>query len=161
MINKVILMGRLTRDPEIRHTGTGRAVCNFTIAVDNGYSQNRQTDFINCVAWNNQADFMEKYFTKGMMIIAYGRISTRTWEGQDGKKNYVTEVVVSEVSFGETKRARNENSGFDGGYSAPQQSQQASSYSAPVQDTAPQTMPLGVEGEEFSSLAEIDDDLPF
>lgn len=161
MINKVILMGRLTRDPEIRHTGTGRAVCNFTIAVDNGYGQNRQTDFINCVAWNNQADFMEKYFTKGMMIIASGRISTRTWEGQDGKKNYVTEVIVNEVNFGETKRARNENAGFDGGYNAPQQSGQAPSYSAPVQDAAPQAMPFGVEGEEFSSLAEIDDDLPF
>lgn len=161
MINKVILMGRITRDPEIRHTGTGRAVCNFTVAIDNGYGQNRQTDFINCVAWNTQAEFMEKYFTKGMMIIVAGRISTRSWEGQDGKRNYATEVIANEISFGETKRARNENSGYEGGYNAPQQNSYASSYSAPAENTAPQTMPGGIEDDEFTPLSEIDDDLPF
>lgn len=163
MINKVILMGRLTRDPEIRHTGTGRAVCSFTVAIDNGYGENRQTDFINCVAWNNQAEFLGKYFTKGMMVIVAGRISTRTWEGQDGRKNYTTEVIASEVNFGETKKSRNENASYGGGYSAPQQNAYSSSYSAPsaMNDSAPQSMPGGMDNDEFTPLSEIDDDLPF
>ena len=103
MINKAILMGRLTRDPELRHTGSGTPVCSFSIAIDNGYGDNRSTDFINCVAWNKTAEFVEKYFTKGKMIIVIGRIRTRTWEGNDGRKNYVTEVAAGEVSFGESK----------------------------------------------------------
>lgn len=108
MINKAILMGRLTRAPELRHTGTGTAVCSFSIAIDNGYGENRQTDFINCVAWNKTAEFVDKYFSKGKLIAVVGRISTRTWEGQDGKKNYATEIVVSEVSFcGDTKKEEN------------------------------------------------------
>ena len=104
MINKAILMGRLTRDPELRHTDSGKPVCNFTVAIDNGYGDNKSTDFINCVAWNKTAEFVEKYFTKGRMIIVVGRIQTRSWEGQNGKKNYATEVVASEVAFGESKK---------------------------------------------------------
>lgn len=103
MINKVILMGRLTKDPELRRTGNQTPVCTFSIAVDNGYGENKQTDFINCVAWNKTAEFVSKYFTKGKMIIVIGRISTRSWETQDGKRNYATEVIASEVSFGESK----------------------------------------------------------
>jgi single-strand DNA-binding protein len=99
MINKAILMGRLTRDPELRHTGSGTPVCSFSIAIDNGFGDNRTTDFINCVAWNKTAEFVEKYFTKGRMIIVVGRISTRTWEGQDGKKNYATEVVANDMKL--------------------------------------------------------------
>ena len=103
MINKVILMGRLTKDPELRRTGNQTPVCTFSIAVDNGYGENKHMDFINCVAWRKTAEFVSNYFTKGKMIIVIGRISTRSWEGQDGKRNYATEVVVSEVSFGESK----------------------------------------------------------
>ena len=106
MINKVILMGRLTKDPELRRTGNQTPVCTFSIAVDNGYGENKQTDFINCVAWNKTAEFVSKYFTKGKMIIVIGRISTRSWETQDGKRNYATEVIASEVSFGESKAAQ-------------------------------------------------------
>lgn len=145
MINKAILMGRLTRDPELRHTGSGTPVCSFSIAIDNGYGENRQTDFINCVAWNKTAEFVEKYFTKGRMIIVVGRISTRTWEGQDGKKNYVTEVVANEVSFGESKKNAEE-----GGYTAPLRSA--------VVDSAP-SMPE--EEEEAFVPLETNDDLPF
>lgn len=133
MINKVILMGRLTRDPEIRTTNSGKSVAQFTAAVENGYGDKKQTDFINCVAWNNQAEFLSKYFTKGMMIIVSGRISTRTWEGQDGRKNYVTEVVASEINFGETKKQQG-------------QSRQIEQVQA---------------DEEFTPLSEADDDLPF
>ena len=158
-------MGRLTRDPEVRHTSTGKAVCSFSIAIDNGYGENRQTDFINCVAWQNQAEFLGRYFTKGMMVIVAGRISTRTWEGQDGKKNYVTEVIANEVNFGESKKSREENNGYSGGYNNAPQQQAYSSYGAEQQSnnyTAPaQQMPGGLEEDEFTPLSEIDDDLPF
>ena len=132
MINKAILMGRLTRDPELRHTGTGTPVCSFSIAIDNGYGENRQTDFINCVAWNKTAEFVSNYFSKGKMIIVIGRISTRSWEGQDGKRNYTTEVVASEVSFGESKRSQEGGSDYTGGQNA---------YSAPIQPQAAPQMP--------------------
>ena len=104
MLNKVILMGRLTKDVELRHTNSGKAVASFTVATDNGYGDDKKTDFINCVAWEGTAVFIEKYFTKGQLIIIDGRISTRTWEGQDGKKNYVTEVLAKEVYFGGSKK---------------------------------------------------------
>lgn len=148
MINKAILMGRLTRDPELRHTGTGTPVCSFSIAIDNGYGENRQTDFINCVAWNKTAEFVSNYFTKGRMIIVIGRISTRSWEGQDGKRNYTTEVVASEVSFGESKRTQD----GEGSY----QPSAAPSAPAPAMQ-----MPQDLSADDFSPLLDTDDDLPF
>lgn len=151
MINKAILMGRLTRDPELRHTNSGTPVCSFSIAIDNGYGENRQTDFINCVAWNKTAEFVSNYFSKGKMIIVIGRISTRTWEGQDGKKNYSTEVVASEVSFGESKRSQEGG----GNYSAPAQS--APRAAAPA---AP-SFPDNASDDAFTPLLDTDDDLPF
>lgn len=104
MINKAILMGRLTRDPELRYTSSQKPVCSFTVAVDNGYGEDKKTDFIDCVAWNKTAEFVSKYFAKGRMIVLIGRIATRSWDGSDGKKRYATEVVVSEVSFGDSKK---------------------------------------------------------
>lgn len=109
MINKAILMGRLTHDPELRHTDSGKAVCSFSIAVNNGYGENRRTDFINCVAWNKTAEFVSRYFTKGKMIIVIGHITTRAWEDKDGKKCYATDVVADEVSFGESKGTASES----------------------------------------------------
>ena len=116
MINKAILMGRLTKDPELRHTGTGTPVCSFSIAINNGSGENQTTDFVPCIAWGKTAEFVDKYFAKGRMIIVVGRISTRSWVGQDGKKNYATEVVVNEVAFGESKRMSDNHSGdeFEG-----------------------------------------------
>ena len=146
MINKAILMGRLTRDPELRHTNSGTAVCSFSIAINNGFGENAQTDFINCVAWNKTAEFVSKYFSKGKMIIVIGRISTRSWDGPDGKKNYATEVVANEVAFGESKR--------DGGDMGSVPSFGASSASAGVPE-----MPAMNDGG-FSPL-DTDDDLPF
>lgn len=105
MINQVILMGRLTRDPELRSTASGASVCNFTVAIDDGYGDNRSTSFINCVAWNKTAEFVSNYFSKGKMIIVCGKIQTRTWDGQDGSKRYKTEVFAQEVGFGESKRS--------------------------------------------------------
>lgn len=115
MLNKVILMGRLTKDPELRHTDNGKAVATFTIAVDKGHGENKKTDFINCVAWEKTAEFINNWFGKGRLIALVGRISTRDYEGQDGRKNYVTEVVVSEVSFADNKKDETtpkENEGF-------------------------------------------------
>lgn len=155
MINKAILMGRLTRDPELRHTGTGTPVCSFSIAIDNGYGENRQTDFINCVAWSKTAEFVSNYFQKGKMIIVIGRIQTRTWEGQDGKKNYATEVVASEVSFGESKRSQEGSSSYGGdNYGSP-------APSAPARPQAAPTMPAGMSDDDFMPLSDTDDDLPF
>lgn len=113
MINQAILMGRLTRDPEVRHTSTGKAVCSFSVAVESGYGENKKTDFISCVAWDNKAEFLGKYFTKGMMIIISGRISTRSWESKDGKKQWTTEVVVNEINFGESKKQSSEHGSYN------------------------------------------------
>lgn len=153
MINKAILMGRLTRDPELRHTGAGTPVCSFSIAIDNGYGENRQTDFINCVAWNKTAEFVSNYFSKGKMIIVIGRIATRTWEGQDGKKNYVTEVVANEVSFGESKRSQ------DGGM--PAGGDRVSAPAPAAAPSAPSFPDHSAPEEDFTALLDTDDDLPF
>ena len=155
MINKAILMGRLTRDPELRHTGTGTPVCSFSIAIDNGYGENRQTDFINCVAWNKTAEFVTNYFSKGKMIIVIGRISTRSWEGQDGKKNYTTEVIANEVSFGESKRSQDGGGSYQATYSG------GGSNSASVPTPAAPPMPADLTEDDFSPLLDTDDDLPF
>lgn len=109
MLNRVILMGRLTRDPELRTTGSGVSVASFTLAVDRGYTkqgEERQTDFINCVAWRGTADFVSKYFTKGMMMIVEGRMQSRSWEDTAGNKRYAVDVVAESVQFGESKKAR-------------------------------------------------------
>lgn len=153
MINKAILMGRLTRDPELRHTGSGTPVCSFTVAIDNGYGDNRSTDFINCVAWNKTAEFVDKYFTKGRMIIVIGRIQTRSWDGQDGRKNYATEVVASEVSFGETKKNAEE-------YGRTQQSSSGYTVDPPAMDNFPDMPAPEDKGDDFVAL-DTNDDLPF
>ncbi|GHV16681.1 hypothetical protein FACS189425_01420 [Clostridia bacterium] len=108
MLNKAIIMGRLTRDPEFRATPNGASVCNFSVAVDRRFvrqGEERQTDFINCVAWRQTAEFVNKYFTKGRMINVVGSIQTRTWTDTDGKKRYATDVVADEVNFCGEKRS--------------------------------------------------------
>ena len=138
MINKVVLMGRLTRDPEMRHTNSGTPVTTFSIAINSGYGENQRTDFVNCIAWNKTAEFVTKYFTKGKMIIVIGRITTRSWETQDGKRAYATEVVANEVNFGESK-------------TSPQLNTPQTAAQQPMQD----------DDEEFTPLDEEDVDLPF
>lgn len=100
-MNKVILMGRLTRDPEMRQTTGGISVCSFSIAVNRRFAKDGQqnADFINCTAWRQQAEFICKYFTKGSMICVVGNLQSRSWENQEGKKQYATDVVVDEVYF--------------------------------------------------------------
>jgi single-strand DNA-binding protein len=114
MLNKGILMGRLTRDPELRHTQSGTAVCSFTLAIDRDRKDangEKQTDFIDCVAWNKQAEFVAQWFSKGMMAIVVGRIQSRKWQDQNGNNRTAIEINCEEVSFGETKKNRDSNSG--------------------------------------------------
>jgi len=107
-MNKVILMGRLTKDPELRYTsGNNTAVASFTIAVNRRASKEnqQQADFINVVAWTKTAEFCAKYFTKGMQVAIVGRIQTRTWDDNEGKRHYVTEVVADETFFADSKKS--------------------------------------------------------
>lgn len=106
-MNKAILMGRLTRDPEMRTTPSQVNVCTFTIAVDRRFktqSGERQADFIPVVAWRQQADFVSRYFRKGSRIVVVGSIQTRNWEDQEGKKRTSTEVIADEIYFGDSKK---------------------------------------------------------
>lgn len=107
MLNKVIIMGRLTADPELRSTQSGNSVVQFTVAVDRSYrkpDEETQADFISCVAWKQTAEFVSRYFGKGRMIAIEGRLQTRTYDDKNGTRHYITEVIVDEVSFtGEPK----------------------------------------------------------
>ena len=105
MLNTVILMGRLTRDPELKQTPQGISVAQFSLAVERNYSkgEEKQTDFINIIAWRSTADFVAKYFTKGQLVAIRGRLQTRTWQEQNGQKRYATDVVADEVFFAESK----------------------------------------------------------
>ena len=106
-LNHVSIMGRLTKDVELRYTRTQKPVASFTIAVDrdhSGQGGERETDFFDIVAWNNTAEFVNKYFNKGSMIVVAGRLQTRTYTDRDGNNRKVTEIIASNVYFGESKR---------------------------------------------------------
>jgi len=112
-MNKVMLLGRLTKDPETRYTQTNNtAVCNFTLAVNRRFDKDK-ADFINCQAWQKTAEFASKHFAKGMQIAVVGRIQTRTWDDNDGKRHYVTEVVVDEVYFVDSKKQNEDTGNFE------------------------------------------------
>ena len=138
MLNCVTLIGRLTADPELRTTTSGKSVANFSIAVDRSYSKsgNKETDFINIVAWENQANFISRYFTKGSMIAIQGSIQTRNYEDKNGNKRTAFEVLAREVSF---CGGKNETS------------------PAPAQASAPAYTPAPDDFEEIGA----DEDLPY
>lgn len=128
MLNVAIIMGRLTRDPELRRTNSGKPVASFTVAVDRDYApegQEKETDFIDCVAWNGTAEFVEKYFKKGSMIVVNGRLQLRNWTDKEGNKRRTAEILASNVYFGESKKSQegsNQTYGqnaYPGGNSAP------------------------------------------
>lgn len=119
MLNHIVLMGRLTRDPELRRTGSGIAVASFSLAVDRdfgGQGTEKETDFIDIVAWRNTAEFVSKYFTKGRMAVVSGRLQIRVWNDKDGNKRRSAEVVADNVYFGDSKRDSGSEGGFGGGY---------------------------------------------
>ena len=153
MLNRIILMGRLTRDPELRHTQGGVAVASFSLAVDRDFkdknSGERATDFIDVVAWRQTGEFVSRYFAKGRMAVVEGRLQIRDWTDKEGNKRRTAEVVADNVYFGDSKRD-GDGGGFappSGGYapSAP------SGYAAPA----------GGAGNEFGDLVDDDGELPF
>jgi single-strand DNA-binding protein len=124
MLNHIDVMGRLTRDPEMRRTGSGLAVTSFTLAVDRDYSGKdggeRETDFIDCVAWRQTGEFVSKYFAKGQMAAVSGRLQIRNWEDKDGQKRRTAEILVDHVYFcGKKENGSQESRGACSGYSAP------------------------------------------
>lgn len=106
MLNHIVIMGRLTRDPELRRTNSGKAVASFTVAVDRDFSQGdqKETDFIDCVAWQKTGEFVSKYFAKGSMIVVSGRLQIRPWTDKDGNKRRTAEVVADAVYFGDSRK---------------------------------------------------------
>ena len=107
MLNHIVLMGRLTRDPELRRTGSGVAVASFTLAVDRDYAAQgaeKETDFVDIVAWRSTAEFVSKYFSKGRMAVVSGRLQIRNWQDKEGNKRRSAEVVADNVYFGDSKR---------------------------------------------------------
>ena len=148
MLNKIILMGRLTRDPELRRTSSGTAVTSFSLAVDRDFksqSGEKETDFIDIVAWRSTAEFVSKYFTKGRMAVVEGRLQIRDWTDKDGGKRRSAEVVADNVYFGDSKR----DGGDSSGYSA------APAY----KNAAPSNFNAG--GSDFAEIGEDDGELPF
>ena len=116
-MNKVILVGRLVKDPEVKTTQSQIAFCGFTIAVDRKFktaSGERQADFISCVAWRQQAEFLGKYFQKGSRVAVVGNLQSRTYDDANGKKVYITEVVVDEIEFVDSKHEGTQVSGSEG-----------------------------------------------
>lgn len=160
MLNHIVIMGRLTRDPELRRTGSGVAVTSFSVAVDRDFSNKesgeRETDFIDCVAWRSTGEFVAKYFQKGSMAVVSGRLQMRSWTDKEGNKRRSAEVVADNVYFGDSKRDGAAPGGFDQSapsYAAPFGS---SPYTAPAQQSAP-----AAPASDFSMLEGDDDQLPF
>ncbi len=149
MLNRIILMGRLTRDPELRHTQSGTAVASFSLAVDRDFKSRdggeRTTDFIDIVAWRNTAEFASKYLTKGRMAVVEGRLQIRDWTDRDGGKRRSAEVVADNIYFGDSRR----DGDGGGSYSRPAAAP-AADYGMP---------PAG--GDQFAELTDDDGELPF
>ena len=118
MLNHIVIMGRLTRDPELRRTGSGIAVTSFTVAVDRDFGKNengeKETDFIDCVAWRQTGEFVSKYFTKGRMAVVSGRLQIRSWTDKDGNKRRTAEIVADNVYFGDSKRDGDSGASYSG-----------------------------------------------
>ena len=151
MLNQIVLMGRLTRDPELRRTGTGVPVASFSIAVDRDFggrneSGEKETDFIDIVAWRSTAEFVAKYFTKGRMAVVSGRLQIRNWTDKEGNKRRNAEVVADNIYFGDSKRDGASDSGafapFGGDFSAP-------------------VPPVPSSVSDFATLEDDDSGLPF
>ena len=145
MLNHITIMGRLTRDPELRRTGSGIAVASFSLAVDRDFPNKetgeKETDFIDCVAWRQTGEFVSKYFTKGRMVVVSGRLQVRKWKNDQGENRYSTEVVAENVYFGDSKRDGDSTNSY----------RPAPSYVPPVSPDA----------SDFALLDDDDAQLPF
>ena len=122
MLNRITIMGRLTHDPELRYTQTGTPVCSFSVACDRDYKNatgERPTDFIDCVAWRNLAEFVGKYLTKGRMAVVDGRLQLRDWFDRDGNKRRSAEIVANSINFGDSKPQQQDQEATAPSYAAP------------------------------------------
>ncbi len=179
MLNRVILMGRLVADPELKTTGSGISVTSFRIAVDRSYvkqGEERKADFIDIVCWRQTAEFVCRYFGKGSMIALEGQLQTRTYQAKDGSNRYVTEVIADNVSFTGERRDQNRDNNSYGGqsyggygsqsYSAPSYGNQGfaapaqPSYQAPAAPAPAQPSYQSGSAADFQDMP-LDDDLPF
>ena len=155
MLNHITIMGRLTRDPELRRTGSGVAVTSFTLAVDRDFGKNeqgeRETDFIDCVAWRQTGEFVSKYFTKGRMAVVSGRLQIRSWNDKDGNKRRTAEVVADNVYFGDSRRDGDGGSFGGNTYGSAPAAPSFGGYSAPASAPA----------SDFAMLDDDDAQLPF
>ena len=142
MLNHITIMGRLVRDPELRRTGSGIAVASFTVAVDRDFASKdggeKETDFIDCVAWRSTGEFVSKYFTRGRMIVVSGRLQIRSWTDKDGNKRRTAEVVADNCYFGDSKKD--------------------DSTVKPAPNYVP---PVSADGSDFALLDDDDAQLPF
>ena len=163
MLNHITIMGRLTRDPELRRTGSGIAVASFTVAVDRDFGGRdggeKETDFIDCVAWRQTGEFVSKYFTKGSMIVVSGRLQIRNWNDKDGNKRRSAEVVADNVYFGESRRSADSNASY-GGNTYGGNSYGGNAYNAPAPSYGGYSAPAA-PASDFAMLEDDDAQLPF
>ena len=157
MLNHITIMGRLTRDPKLRYTQSQTPVASFTLAVDRDIGSRdggeKQTDFIDCVAWRQTAEFVSKYFTKGRMAVVSGRLQIRDWTDREGGKRRSAELVVDNVYFGDSRRDNNDSGNYGGNSYGSSYGDSSRSYSAPA-SSAP-------SANTFAELDDGDGELPF
>ena len=163
MLNHITLMGRLTRDPELRRTNSGIPVASFTLACDRDFGtkgQEKETDFVDVVAWRNTAEFVSKYFAKGRMAVVSGRLQIRNWTDKDGSKRRSAEILADNVYFGDSKQDNGQKqqpaTAYPSQYGTPQYS--GSQYGAGSYDYP---TPAQVSDQEYSLLEGDDGELPF
>ena len=167
MLNHITIMGRLTRDPELRRTGSGVAVASFTLAVDRDFGKNengeKETDFIDCVAWRQTGEFVSKYFTKGRMAVVSGRLQIRSWTDKDGNKRRTAEVVADNCYFGDSKRENEGGNAYGGntygGYG--NNNYGGNAYNAPAPSYGGYSAPAANPASDFAMLEDDDAQLPF
>ena len=159
MLNHIVIMGRLTRDPELRYTQSQTPVVSFSVAVDRDFGGRdggeKQTDFIDCVAWRSTAEFVSKYFRKGSMVVVSGRLQIRDWQDRDGNKRRSAEIVADNVYFGESRRREDDNRDSYGAGSYAGNSYGGNSYDNNRGASAP------AAPSAFADLGDDDGELPF
>ena len=165
MLNHIVLMGRLTRDPELRRTGSGIAVASFSLAVDRDFGSSanngeKETDFIDIVAWRNTAEFVSKYFTKGRMAVVSGRLQIRNWTDKEGNKRRSAEVVADNVYFGESKRGNEGASSYNSSYGNSNGGYNSNPAPAPSYGGG-YSAPAAAPASDFAMLEDDDAQLPF
>ena len=171
MLNHITIMGRLTRAPELRRTGSGVAGASFTVAVDRDFGGRdggeRETDFIDCVAWRQTGEFVSKYFTKGRMAVVSGRLQIRSWTDKEGNKRRTAEVVADNVYFGDSKRDNDSGSSYGGityggnNYGSSYGNNNYGGDNAPAPSYGGYSAPAAAPASDFAMLEDDDAQLPF